>query len=173
MFKGSSIKGKLFSLSPWTEIDELVGGRSGECSELKRDVGFYVQSVGRSRSQTIGALLCPHFKKTEIQSTSCQSVSSHERQSCVWCYRNGRRIIGWCSFRPCPVRNGPVLRCEVLQRLGGAAELPPASSAAPPDSSSPLPVLTSLEELGKKKINHIRITHYFKLYTYINKRTRV
>lgn len=42
MLKGSSIRGKLFSISPWTEIEELTGGWEG--SELQAGLRLHVQS---------------------------------------------------------------------------------------------------------------------------------
>lgn len=43
MLEGSSIRGKLFSVSPWTEIDELTRGWEG--SELQAGLRLDVQSV--------------------------------------------------------------------------------------------------------------------------------
>ena len=75
-----------------------------------------------------------------------------------WC----GKVIGWCSFLPCPVRNDPVLHYVVPQHHDGAVELQRASSAAPLDSSSPRPVLPRVEALEKQNMNLIRVVQLFK-----------
>lgn len=54
---GSSIRGKLFSVSPWTEIDELTGGMGRSLSYRQARLTDNVTKKAKSFG-----LFCPHLK---------------------------------------------------------------------------------------------------------------
>lgn len=134
-------------------------GEGRALSYRQARVSTYSQSrKGKAKPFGLSSVLIKKKKKKEssplsdIQKLRDMSVLgvSQVTQMC-FIHQLCDEVIGWCNFLPCPVRNDRVWHCEAPRRLGGAAELQPASSAVPLDSSSPRPVLPPIGELWNKQ----------------------